>query len=124
MKAVLALCLRPRDWCDPLLLTIVVRLLCGCRCQQFSSADKCNDFICACWSDQASSLPACEGIRKHDYYKPDVSCAIQVDTVCAAHRGFLFPTKGPPPTLRGVHRAAAVSATPLCGVCHAHQGSR
>ena len=80
---------------DLLLLAIVVRLSHRCRGPQYDTEEKCNDAICACWSDQASSLPACKRIRAYRRYEADASCATKVSTPCAAPLClFVVPRQG------------------------------
>ena len=64
-----------------LLLTHIVDLPHACHRTQYDTVDKCNDAICACWSGQASALPACKAILANKYYKADASCATKVGSV-------------------------------------------
>ena len=66
---------------DLLLLTAIVGLPHACHRTQFATVGECNDAICACWSGQASALPACKRILADSDYKEDASCANKVGSV-------------------------------------------
>ena len=66
---------------DMLLLTHIVDLPHACHRTQYDTVDECNDAICACWSGQASALPACKKILADSGYKADASCATKVGSV-------------------------------------------
>ena len=68
----------------------------------YNTVEECNDAICACWSNQASSSPSCKRILAASNDKPDASCASKTGnrygrertcTVCPSDQLFQFDAK-------------------------------